>query len=185
MQRMKEEKVIVLDMLKHGYAEDSRSMFRREQIVQAVGVDYFVLFELVPRPDIEVNQFEELYIGEGERPKVKYIKGTLNFNQLTNTSKAELPHLLEKLVIAKEQRFVQFLNNAPPISLRAHSLELLPGVGKKHTAQILEERRIKPFDSFEDFKKRVSAVSNPVKVIIARIIEELEEKDRHRLFVGV
>lgn len=185
MQRIKEEKVIVLDILKHGYAEDSRALFRREQIVQAVGKEFFILFELVPRPEVQVSQFEELYIGENERPKVKYIKGTLEFNNLTQTAKAELPHILEKLVLEKEPRFIQFLNTAPPISLRAHSLELLPGVGKKHATQILDERRIKPFESFEDFKKRVTAVSNPVKVIINRILEELEGKDRHRLFVGV
>ena len=36
-----------------------------------------------------------------------------------------------------------------------HMLELLPGVGKKHMWEIIEARKDKPFESFEDIKNRV------------------------------
>jgi putative nucleotide binding protein len=61
-------------------------------------------------------------------------------------------------------------------------LELLPGVGRKHSQALLDERQKKPFESFDDIRKRVPAV-DPKKAIIERIMEELQEKDRHRLFV--
>jgi len=185
MQRVKEETAIVLDFLKHGYSEDSRSFHRREAVIIAIGKNYFILFELVPRDDVTAKQYDELYIGEGDRDKVKYIKGTMQYDKLTQSAKTELPHLLKKLVAAQEPRFVEFFNYAGPISLRSHSLELLPGVGKKHAIQILEERKKAPFESFEDFKKRVTSVSQPEKVIIDRIIAELKSEDRHRIFVGV
>ena len=64
-----------------------------------------------------------------------------------------------------------------------HQLELLPGIGSKHLWEILEERKKKPFESFEDIKKRVSLIPDPEKMITKRIIEELEDKDKYRLFV--
>jgi putative nucleotide binding protein len=62
-------------------------------------------------------------------------------------------------------------------------LELLPGVGKRHAEELLKEREKSLFVSFEDIKKRVSSVPEPKKLIIQRIIDELEGKDRYRLFV--
>jgi putative nucleotide binding protein len=78
---------------------------------------------------------------------------------------------------------VEFINKAGPISLRAHMLELLPGVGKRHTEELLKEREKALFTSFEDVKKRVSSVPEPKKLIVQRILDELEGKDRYRLFV--
>ena len=185
MQRAKEEWVVVLDHLKHGYSESSHSFHRREPVIQAIGKGHFTLFEVIPREDISTKQYDELYIGEGDRKEVKYIKGTIDYDKLTQSAKTELPHMLKKLVEAQAEHFVEFFNHAGPISLRSHSLELLPGVGKKHTVQILDERRKAPFENLEDFKKRVTSVSHPEKVIIDRIILELKGDDRHRIFVGV
>ena len=50
--------------------------------------------------------------------------------------------------------------------------------------EILEERRDKPFESFEDIKKRIKLLPDPEKVIIKRILMELDEEDKHQLFVG-
>ena len=183
MQRTKEEWAVVVDFLKHGHSGVSHS-YRREPIILAIGKEHFILFELIPRDDVTVKQYDELYIGEGERKEVKYIKGTLSYDELTQTAKTELPHMLKKLISTQETRFIDFFNLAGPISLRSHSLELLPGVGRKHSAQILDERSRLPFASFEDFRGRVSSVSNPEKVVIDRIISELKGEDRHRIFVG-
>lgn len=185
MPRVKEETAIVLDFLKHGYPEDSHSFHRADSIIQALGEKHFILFELIPREGISVKQHDKIYIGDGEREQIKFIKGTINYDKLTQSSKTELPYLLKKLVEEQESRFMQFFNFAGPISLRAHSLELLPGIGKKHTRQILDERARKPFENFIEFKQRVSSVPMPKTAIVNRIIEELKGNDRHRIFVGV
>ena len=69
--------------------------------------------------------------------------------------------------------------------MRSHQLELLPGIGKKHAREILEQRSIEPFNSFDEIKERVRAVPNPKKAIIDRILQELDDKDRYKLFVRV
>lgn len=84
-----------------------------------------------------------------------------------------------------EKRFIEFFNNARPLSTRMHQIELLPGVGKKHMWEIINAREEKPFESFDDIKKRVKLIPDPEKLIIRRIIHELEGTDKHRLFVDV
>ena len=64
-----------------------------------------------------------------------------------------------------------------------HSLELLPGLGKKHMWEILEERRGDDFLSFDDIKKRVKLMPEPEKLVIKRIIKELEGAEKHNIFV--
>lgn len=182
--RAKEEYAIVLDFLKHGYSEDSRSFHQREPIVQAIGKDHFVLLELVPVQGISLKPNDEVYIGEGERAHVSYIKGILKSEKLTQTAKSELPHIITKLVDTKEEWFVKFFNTCGSVSLRAHQLELLPGVGKRHASEMLRAREEQPFESFEDIKARVKSVPNPKKLVIDRIIKELGDGDRYKLFVG-
>jgi len=89
-----------------------------------------------------------------------------------------------KEVIEKNQSdFVGFFNNAQPLSTRMHQLELLPGVGKKHMWQIVEERKVEEFKTFEDIKKRVKLLPDPKKTIQRRIISELQGKEKYNLFV--
>lgn len=182
---MKEEIALVLDYLKRGYPDDVRPFHQREPIAQALGKDHFTLLELVPRRGVQLSPYDEVYIGEGKREKIKYIKRAIPCSKLTQTAKTELPFIIKSLVENNPKRFVDFYNYSNPISVRAHQLELLPSVGKKHAAKILEEREIEPFKSFKDIKERVPFIPNPEKAIIDRIMLEIEGKERHRLFVRV
>jgi putative nucleotide binding protein len=81
---------------------------------------------------------------------------------------------------------VDFYNDAQPITLQLHQLNLLPGIGKKLRNNILEERKRGPFESFEDLGSRVSGLHNPKEVLVERILEELREEDlKYRTFVRV
>ena len=64
-----------------------------------------------------------------------------------------------------------------------HVLELLPGVGKKHMWEIVNERKEEPFKNFEDIRQRVKLMPDPVTTIVRRISSELEGKEKHLLFV--
>ena len=64
-----------------------------------------------------------------------------------------------------------------------HSIELIPGMGKKRMWEILDERKDKPFESFADFKKRVRLLPDPERAIIRRILEEITTEQKHYLFV--
>lgn len=182
----REDKVIVLDFLKNGYPDDPRPFHMKEPVLQTMGKDHFVLLELIAAKDAHFDTHEELYIGEGQwdRTKVSYIKGVLPIGKLTQTARKELDFVIGDLVDANPQKFVEFFNKAGAVSLRYHQFELLPGVGKRHSEELIKARQEKPFENFEDVKKRVSSISNPRQIIIDRIIQELEGKDRYKLFVG-
>ena len=185
MERGKEETVIVLDFLSHGYAFDRKPLHLRTSIVQAIGKNYFILLELVPKKDVHLLPHQEVYIGEGKRDKIHHIIGKLALNKLTATAKNEIEYVVKDIVKKNEKKFIEFYNNANPLSTRMHQLELLPGVGKRHMWEIIEARKESPFESFADLKQRVKLMPDPEKAIIRRILKELDGTEKHRMFVDV
>lgn len=183
MQRKKEEQAVVLDFLQHGYPFDNRPMHLKTPIVQAVGKENFTLLELVPRKGVFLQPYEEVYIGEAKREKIHHINGKIPASKLTQTAKSELKHVIQDLVKKQEAKFVDFFNKAQPISTRMHVLELLPGVGKKHMWEIVNERKAEPFKDFADIRNRVKLMPDPITTIVRRITSELEGKEKHLLFV--
>jgi len=175
----KEEYAIILDYLPYGYPMGGRMT----PIAQAIGEKTLVLLELVPRRGVTLEQKEKVYIGSEKRDKIYYIAGRLQKSKLTESAKIQLKEFVEKLVAEQEKKFVDFFNNARPINTRLHQLELIPGLGKKHTKEIIEEREKKPFESFEDIKNRLANIPDPKKSIEKRILEELLEEQRFNLFV--
>ena len=181
----KEEKAIILDFLPNGYSYDKRPIHLKSPIAQAIGVSRFSLLELVPKKGVFLQPYEEVYIGDDKREKIHHINGKIAMQKLTPTAKAELEHVVEQIVSENEPQFVQFFNKAQPLSTRMHALELLPGVGKKHMWEIVNEMRGEPFTSFEDMRKRVKLMPDPKKAVVKRILQELEGKEKHNLFVDV
>ncbi|MAG52569.1 MAG: DNA-binding protein [Nanoarchaeota archaeon] len=184
-QPIREEVVIILDFLPHGYPFDSRPMHQKTPIVQALGKNHFTLLELVPKKEVFLQPYEEVYIGEGKRDKIHHIIGRLSMDKLTQTAKMELNEVLSNVVSKNEEKFVEFFNKAGPINTRRHQIELLPGVGKKHMWEIIEARKEEEFKNLEDVKKRVKLMPDPKNVIIKRIIMELNNEDKYKLFSGV
>ena len=174
----KEEHAIILDYLPYGYPLEKKMM----PLAQAIGLNHFTLLHLVPRRGIKLELKEKVYIGEGKRDKIYYILGKLPREQLTETSKIQLQEFVEKIINEDEKRFVSFFNEAEAMSKRLHQLELLPGFGRKHTESIVKERKEKPFESFEDIKKRVPNIPDPKKAIEKRLLQELQNMERHSLF---
>lgn len=178
----KEKHAIVLDFLQNGYPFDDRPSHKKTPIVQAMGKEHFTLLELVPKPGIVLQPLEEVYIGEEKRDKIHHISGRLAFDKLTGTADNELQHVVADVVKKNEAKFVDFFNKAQPLTTRMHQLELLPGLGKKHMWEIIEARKEKPFESFDDIKKRVKLMPDPEKIIMKRILIELQGDDKHKLF---
>jgi putative nucleotide binding protein len=175
----KDDYAIVLDYLPHGYPLEKKMM----PVVQAIGEKYFVILELAPVRGASIEVNEKVYIGPEKRDKIYYIVGRLRKENLTETAKIQLQEFVAKSVGEHEEEYANFFNSAQAINTRLHQLELLPGFGKKHTMEISEERKKKNFESFEDIKQRVKNVPDPRKAIEKRIVEEILENPRQRLFV--
>ncbi len=180
-QKRREDFAYVLD------AYDARSSFvhrkLRGKISQLLGERHFILLEGLVKPEAEVRSLEKVYVGSGPRDKISTILKRIKLEDLTPVSKAEIENALEKSIVLNEQRWIDFFNKSGPITNRLHSLELLPGVGKKTMWDIIQKRERGPFINFEDFRQRIGV--DPVKLIVRRIIEELEGNEKYLLFVDV
>jgi putative nucleotide binding protein len=162
----KEVNAIVLDVLLKGHPEDPRPPFKREPIIQAMGLEQFKLLELVPKNNIEIELYDKVYIGDAERDKIERVK-----------RRGELPFIIEKVIKEREPDFVAFFNKAISITPKLHMLHLLPGIGKKLMWEILEERNKKPFVSLADISARIKSIPHPERMIQSRILEELQDPD--------
>jgi putative nucleotide binding protein len=163
--------------------------YKQIPIAQLVGTSHFVLLEVTPKRDEQGNLVkmeigEKVYIGSGKRDKVLHIKRRIKYDELTGEAKAELPIILEKLVKEQEERFVKFLNESIPLSIRAHQLELLPSIGKTICRKILDEREKKPFTSFEDFSERIPGTHPIAHIFRDKILEEIKGEEKHYFFAA-
>ncbi len=183
-QQVKEEYVVVLDFLPNGYPFDTRPIHKKTPIVQAIGKNYFILLELVPKKGQFLQPMQEVYMGEGKRDQIHHIIGKIPVDKLTQTAQAELEIVIKELVKKNEARFVNFFNKAGPINTRRHQMELIPGIGKKHMWQIIEQRDEKPFESFQDLKNRIKLIPDPELAITKRILIELKGEDKYFLFIN-
>ena len=187
----KEEEVIILDYLKFGYVNPDRPTTRGMPIAQTIGVDKFTLIEVTPKEGIDLEIHDKVYIGPGKRDKVNRVKGLLDFEKLTATSRIELEYAIKDIIKGKEDEYVKFFNEIDPLSIKLHKLELIPGIGKKHMNMILEEREKEPFKSFDDLKTRVPLLGDPVELLAKRVVLELDTtqvkrgKKKYYLFTQV
>lgn len=180
-----EDYAYILDFLPQGRMEEKS--FKRVPLAIAVGENEFKLFELIPKPNVSLIIGERVYIGRDleMREKIEHVKRRIAYDELTNAAKSELPYVLGDIVKKREADFVKFFNEAHPITTRLHMLELLPGLGKKTMWAILEERKKGPFTSFDDIKNRVKLTHNPVKLIVNRILYELQHRyEKYKIFVA-
>lgn len=169
-----EDYAIILDYLPLGYLKEGASSFKKKPVAQAIGIEEFTLLELTPKEKVDLDIHEKVYIGAGKREKIARVNRRLKYDKLTATAKIELNYVIEEIIKENEEKFVQFFNEAGPISTRLHQIELLPGIGKKHMWDILNARKEKEFENFQDIKQRVPMLADPVKLISKRILMELE-----------
>ena len=178
-----EDYVYVLDYLPKGRGD--LPPYKRKPIVYGIGENQFTLLELIPKFDTTFTLGERIYVGKDaeKRNKIEKIKGRINYEDLTSTAHGEFPYIILDIVHNLEKRFVSFFNEASAISTRFHVLELLPGLGKKMMHEILDERKKKPFTSFQEMQDRIDFLRSPDRLIAKRIELELTDPDqKYRIF---
>ena len=172
---------VVLDHFPRGRPDDERPAYRRSPVVQTLGTADFGLYEATLDEDADVSIGDRIDLESSVVGRVREVE----YEDLSGGSRSELEYAVESVVEAEEERFVDHFNEAQPITLRLHQLNLLPGIGKKLRNAILEERKRRPFESFEDLEDRVSGLHDPGEILVERIVEEISEEDlKYRSFVG-
>jgi putative nucleotide binding protein len=179
-QRKYEEYAYVLDFTQRGKSITVRG--REGIIIQAIGEERLTLLELLGVQNMNFETGERVYIGREGRDKVMSVLGRLEYNDISQSAKNELTNAVEKIVIANEKRFIDYINIAQPITPRIHALELIPGIGKTYMMSIIKARDKKRFESFADIQNRVG-LRDPSKLIAKRIIDEIAGEARMNLFV--
>lgn len=162
------------------FLRDSRP--RGDTVIQGIGESHFTLLEMIPQQGVKPHPQERVSIERNAKSKIDHVKRRIFYEDLVPESVTELPLVIEMIVTKHEHKFVQFFNEAAPITTRMHSLQLLPGIGQTLMWAILEERKREPFKSFDDIAARTK-LQNPKKVMTARIIDELKEDVKRWLFV--
>jgi len=179
-QRKYEEYAYVLDFTQRGKSITVRG--REGIIIQAIGEERLTLLELLGVQNMNFETGERVYIGREGRDKVMSVLGRLEYNHISQSAKNELTNTVEKIVIANEKRFIDYINIAQPITPRIHALELIPDIGKTYMMSIIKARDKKRFESFADIQNRVG-LRDPSKLIAKRIIDEIAGEARMNLFV--
>ena len=170
----KEEYAVVLDYLSRGYVKTDMSKFGGKPIAQAIGTEQFTLLELAPKNGVDLEIQDTVYIGKGKRDKIYRVLGKLDYENLTATSRVELDYAIRDIVEANEEKYVKFFNETDSVSTRLHSLELIPGIGKKYMWDIINAREEKPFESFNDITERLPTLADPAGMIVNRVKQELD-----------
>ncbi|WP_433624799.1 DUF655 domain-containing protein [Halomicrococcus sp. NG-SE-24] len=177
------ETAVLLDFLPHGRAEDDRPQYQKPPLAYALTEAEFRLLELTFDQDADSGIGDRVVVDPPEeREGVEEVR-EIEYEDLSGTAQSELEHAVKDIVENDRQRFVDFYNDAQPITLRLHQLNLLPGIGKKLRNNVLEERKRQPFESFDDIEERVAGLHDPKGVLVERILEEVREDDlKYRTF---
>jgi len=175
-----EEYAYVLDFKSRGRSSTVRG--RIGIIVIAIGEDRLTLLEILGLENSTFDVGERIYIGKEGRTKVQSVLGKIDYAKISDSAQSEIPGVVESIIIKNEKKFIDYLNNAQPLTPRIHALELIPGIGKTYMHVIIQEREKKPFESFSDIENR-TGLKEPIRHISKRILEEISGETRMNLFV--
>ncbi|MCW1301611.1 MAG: DUF655 domain-containing protein [Candidatus Parvarchaeota archaeon] len=173
----KDEYAYVLEYFPYGMSD---SKDRRPSAIVLTESLSLLLVSVKKEGKIEVGK--KVYIGEGKREDIHHIITRVPLTKVNERGKELLNDTLDRKIIDDEKRFVDIINRLGPINVKLHSLELIPGIGSKTLQRVLDERKKSPFTSYDDINKRAELQFDIRKSIRERILSELNEADKYRIF---
>ncbi len=175
-QKIYEDEAVILDVIPSTRVERSQHVERGMMVAQLAGVEHFTLLEAAINQNLNPRPAMRLYIGKEVPRELVRILRRIGYSELTENSKFTLEKVVEDVVKEREAALVEFVNTCGPLTPRLHALEALPGIGRKLSMRMIEERNKEPFKSFKDIEERVG-IQNFGKIIVKRILEELSSPD--------
>jgi len=170
---------VVLDYLPHGRADDDRPQYRTSPVAYALDADRFRLLAVEFDDDVGLSIGDELVVDPPADGATRI--RTVGHGELSGGAQSELAYVVEDMVTDEQvDRFVEFYQEAGPITLRLHQLNLLPGIGEKLRNAITDAREREPFTDFEDVEARVDGLHDPADKVVERIMAEIREPDEQK-----
>lgn len=179
-----EEYAVVLDHLPYGRPDDDRPQHQKPEVAYAVGEKRFDLFELTLAEDADVTIGDRLVvIPEADSTVVRRYR-EVDYDDLSRGAEQELEYVVEEIIERHPERFLDYFNDAQPLTLRLHQLNVLPGIGEKLRNDILDSRKYDgPFESFDELEERISGLHDPKSTVVERVLEELSADEvKYRAF---
>jgi putative nucleotide binding protein len=179
----REEAAWILDYLPYGHVSEAMGSYQKKPLVQGVGDRDFTLMEMTPKEGAVLEIGTKVRLNNKDQAKIERVNRRIRYEELSRGAQAELSYALQQIILEKEGRYLRFFNEAEPLTTRMHTLELLPGIGKKLMWAVLKERKKGPFKNFRDLSGRVKGIYNPEKLVASRVEEELkDERVKYRVF---
>ena len=178
--RKYEEYAYILDYKSRAKSTTVRG--RTGVIIIALGEERLTLLEILGIENSTFDVGERIYIGKEGRTKIESVLGKMDYAKISDSAKNEISTVVKSIVIKNETKFVDYINNAQPLTPRIHALELIPGIGKTYLHVIIKEREKSLFENFNDIEKR-AGLKEPINHLSQRIVEEISGETRMNLFV--
>ncbi|MFX0122332.1 MAG: DUF655 domain-containing protein [Candidatus Hodarchaeota archaeon] len=172
-------KSFVIDFYPQGKSLSHRRSEDYNPLAVVVTAEKFQFYDVILSTGSNFSVGEDLLLTPRNRNILRLIQ--IPYNRLSSSALNNLPIVIKKIVITFESRYVDFLNQAHPLTSQMHQLQLLPGIGQKRLWSILEARKANIFSSYADFSKRTN-ISDPMSIFTNRILLELENSPKYCLF---
>lgn len=141
-----------------------------------IGREYYSILKLYLKMQVSYAVGDEIDIDSIPTLLIR----RLHANEWTPELRKRIEDKITIMCKKREKIFVDFFNNAKPVTTKLHQLRLLPGIGPKRMWDIIEIRKMTLFTSFADIEERTGLV--PITMIVSRILEELETDQKYPLF---
>ena len=174
-----EEHALVLDVRMRSRSATVRG--REGTMVTALGDGRFTLLEIMASDGAAPRLGERICIGREGRTGVEAVLGRIPYAEASAAAQAELRGAVEKIVGYQEDRFVEYVNTAGPLTQHVHALEMMPGVSKAQAMAAVEERREGKFSSYRDIEER-AGIRGVAGRMAQMILDEITGEARTRLF---
>jgi len=171
--------VVLLDVLPNGRPDDDRPQYRKSPVAYGLGTDAFRLYELTldEEADVSVSHRRARRTGRRSVPR-----GVVRRPHPERGRRIE--YAVEDIVEGDEKRFVDFYNEAGPITPGSTSSTSCRGSANSSGTRYSTSESA-AFESFEEVSERVTGLHHPREVLVERIVEEIHEEDlKYRRFVG-
>jgi predicted nucleic acid-binding OB-fold protein len=99
----------------------------------------------------------------------------IKYKDITTTSQSELVEGIMEEINSNPDNHISFYNRANNISLKVHSFQLLPSVGKSKAQQMVQARGMIGWENFSDIDGKCSIES--VRLLAERYAAEMKDSD--------